>query len=128
MPRRSLGFWTPYSSDLICTLRVSRGPPGWCSPPNISTPNERNAWALRQTVNESQSTHGAVCATALLTICPDAMYRTQPFGVVENLVVTQDLRAGSAFAPMACGTESAKVAAVTLSLYCIEDKIKYSLK
>jgi N-acetylglutamate synthase-like GNAT family acetyltransferase len=35
---------------------------------------------------------GAVCATALLTICPDAMYRAQPFGVVENLVVTQAMR------------------------------------
>jgi len=35
---------------------------------------------------------GAVCATALLTICPDAMYRTQPFGVVENVMVTQAMR------------------------------------
>ena len=34
----------------------------------------------------------AVCATALLTICPDAMYRTQPFGVVENVIVTQGMR------------------------------------
>jgi N-acetylglutamate synthase-like GNAT family acetyltransferase len=35
---------------------------------------------------------GAVCATALLTICPDAMYRAQPFGVVENVIVTQAMR------------------------------------
>ena len=35
---------------------------------------------------------GAVCATALLTICPDAMYRTQPFGVVENVIVTAATR------------------------------------
>lgn len=33
-----------------------------------------------------------VCATALLTICPDAMYRTQPFGVVENVIVTDAMR------------------------------------
>jgi len=38
-------------------------------------------------------TDRAVCATALLTICPDAMYRTQPFGVVENVIVTQAMRA-----------------------------------
>lgn len=37
-------------------------------------------------------TDSAVCATALLTICPDAMYRTQPFGVVENVIVTQAMR------------------------------------
>jgi N-acetylglutamate synthase-like GNAT family acetyltransferase len=35
---------------------------------------------------------GAIGATALLTICPDAMYRAQPFGVVENVVVTVALR------------------------------------
>jgi N-acetylglutamate synthase-like GNAT family acetyltransferase len=37
-------------------------------------------------------TDRAVCATALLTICPDAMYRTQPFGVVENVIVTHAMR------------------------------------
>ena len=35
---------------------------------------------------------GVVCATALLTICPDVMYQAQPFGVVENVVVTQAMR------------------------------------
>ncbi len=35
---------------------------------------------------------GTVCGTVLLTICPDAMYRTQPFGVVENIVVAQSQR------------------------------------
>lgn len=35
---------------------------------------------------------GAVCATALLTICPDVMYGFQPFGVVENVVVKQAMR------------------------------------
>jgi N-acetylglutamate synthase-like GNAT family acetyltransferase len=35
---------------------------------------------------------GIVCGTALLTICPDAMYRAQPFGVVENIIVTQAMR------------------------------------
>ncbi|MDR3406834.1 MAG: GNAT family N-acetyltransferase [Chthoniobacter sp.] len=33
-----------------------------------------------------------VCATALLTICLDAMYGTQPFGVIENIVVTPQMR------------------------------------
>lgn len=36
--------------------------------------------------------YGVVCATALLTLCPDAMYRTQPFGVIENIVVTPTMR------------------------------------
>jgi N-acetylglutamate synthase-like GNAT family acetyltransferase len=35
---------------------------------------------------------GEVCGTVLLTICPDAMYRRQPFGVVENIVVTRAKR------------------------------------
>ena len=35
---------------------------------------------------------GSVCATALLTLCPDAMYRAQPFGVVENVVVASARR------------------------------------
>jgi N-acetylglutamate synthase-like GNAT family acetyltransferase len=35
---------------------------------------------------------GAVCATALLTICPDAMYGNQPFGVIENIIVTEEMR------------------------------------
>jgi N-acetylglutamate synthase-like GNAT family acetyltransferase len=34
----------------------------------------------------------AVCATALLTICPDAMYGAQPFGVIENIIVTEPMR------------------------------------
>ncbi len=35
---------------------------------------------------------GVVRATALLVVCPDAMYRFQPFGVIENIIVTQSLR------------------------------------
>jgi N-acetylglutamate synthase-like GNAT family acetyltransferase len=35
---------------------------------------------------------GAVCATALLTICADVMYQFQPFGVVENVVVARSNR------------------------------------
>ncbi len=46
----------------------------------------------------AQSTHsflmvgclsGRVCATALLAICPDAMYQRQPFGIVENFIVAE---------------------------------------
>ena len=36
--------------------------------------------------------HGIVCGTILFAICPDAMYGTQPFGVVENIIVTQARR------------------------------------
>ena len=32
---------------------------------------------------------GIICATALLTICPDVMYQRQPFGLVENLIVAE---------------------------------------
>jgi len=35
---------------------------------------------------------GTVCATALLNICPDAMYGTQPFGAIENVIVAQGMR------------------------------------
>jgi N-acetylglutamate synthase-like GNAT family acetyltransferase len=35
---------------------------------------------------------GIVCATALLNICADVMYGAQPFGVVENVVVTVGMR------------------------------------
>lgn len=32
------------------------------------------------------------CGTILLSVCPDVMYRTQPFGVIENAIVTQSSR------------------------------------
>jgi N-acetylglutamate synthase-like GNAT family acetyltransferase len=35
---------------------------------------------------------GKVCGTALLSLCQDAMYRSQPFGVIENLIVTASMR------------------------------------
>lgn len=35
---------------------------------------------------------GHVVATAPLTICLDAMYRKQPFGVLENVVVNAETR------------------------------------
>lgn len=35
---------------------------------------------------------GVVCATALLTLCPDVMYQGQPFGLVENLIVLEQHR------------------------------------
>jgi len=35
---------------------------------------------------------GGVHGTALLTICPDVMYRQQPFGVIENMVVGKEMR------------------------------------
>ncbi|RYD65198.1 MAG: GNAT family N-acetyltransferase [Verrucomicrobiaceae bacterium] len=35
---------------------------------------------------------GVVCATALLNVCADVMYVGQPFGVVENVIVSQDIR------------------------------------
>lgn len=35
---------------------------------------------------------GVPCGTALLTVCPDVMYRNQPFGVLENVIVAQASR------------------------------------
>jgi N-acetylglutamate synthase-like GNAT family acetyltransferase len=35
---------------------------------------------------------GIVCATALLTLCPDVMYQRQPFGLVENVIVAERYR------------------------------------
>jgi N-acetylglutamate synthase-like GNAT family acetyltransferase len=35
---------------------------------------------------------GVVCGTLLLTICLDAMYGSQPFGVIENVVVSETRR------------------------------------
>ncbi|RYD24137.1 MAG: GNAT family N-acetyltransferase [Verrucomicrobiaceae bacterium] len=37
-------------------------------------------------------THGTPCGTALLNLCPDVMYGTQPFGGIENIVVTESQR------------------------------------
>ncbi len=42
---------------------------------------------------------GALQATALLNFCVDAMFRTQPFAVIENIVV------GQAFRGRGAGTE-----------------------
>jgi N-acetylglutamate synthase-like GNAT family acetyltransferase len=36
--------------------------------------------------------NGIVCATALLNICTDVMYQAQPFGVIENVIVTGTMR------------------------------------
>jgi N-acetylglutamate synthase-like GNAT family acetyltransferase len=35
---------------------------------------------------------GVVCGTLLLTLCLDAMYGSQPFGVIENVVVSETRR------------------------------------
>lgn len=35
---------------------------------------------------------GSVCATVLISLCPDVMYASQPFAVVENLVVDRGCR------------------------------------
>jgi len=35
---------------------------------------------------------GAVCGTALLTLCLDAMFGNQPYGVLENVVVNESWR------------------------------------
>lgn len=35
---------------------------------------------------------GSVCGSAFLTICRDAMYGDQPFGVVENVIVAASAR------------------------------------
>ncbi|HEY1122901.1 MAG TPA: GNAT family N-acetyltransferase [Haloferula sp.] len=37
-------------------------------------------------------TDGIVSATALLNLCADVMYAGQPFGVVENVIVSGDMR------------------------------------
>jgi N-acetylglutamate synthase-like GNAT family acetyltransferase len=35
---------------------------------------------------------GEICGTALLNICADVMYGTQPFGVIENVIVAASSR------------------------------------
>jgi N-acetylglutamate synthase-like GNAT family acetyltransferase len=35
---------------------------------------------------------GSVCGSAFLTVCRDAMYGDQPFGVVENVIVAASAR------------------------------------
>lgn len=46
---------------------------------------------------------GRVCATALLAICPDAMYQRQPFGIIENFIVAErDRGAGIGRQLMGC--------------------------
>jgi N-acetylglutamate synthase-like GNAT family acetyltransferase len=35
---------------------------------------------------------GVVCGTALLTLCLDAMYGNQPYGLIENVVVAEGQR------------------------------------
>jgi len=32
--------------------------------------------------------HGTICGTALISLCADVMFRSQPFAVVENVVVS----------------------------------------
>jgi N-acetylglutamate synthase-like GNAT family acetyltransferase len=35
---------------------------------------------------------GVVCGSAFLTLCPDAMFGDQPYGVIENVVVAEAWR------------------------------------
>ena len=36
--------------------------------------------------------NGIPCATAILNLCQDVMYGTQPFGLIENIVVSENYR------------------------------------
>lgn len=36
--------------------------------------------------------HGVICGTALLNLCADVMYGTQPFGVIENVIISPSFR------------------------------------
>lgn len=35
---------------------------------------------------------GVICGTALLNLCADVMYRSQPFGVIENVIISPAFR------------------------------------
>ncbi|WP_050031132.1 GNAT family N-acetyltransferase [Verrucomicrobium sp. BvORR034] len=36
--------------------------------------------------------HGVICGTALLNLCADVMYGAQPFGVIENVIISPSFR------------------------------------
>lgn len=64
-------------------------------------PNDPNILVKRERIAElaTGDSHvlvverdGAVIATAFLTLCPDPMYGEQPYGVIENVVVTARAR------------------------------------
>jgi ribosomal protein S18 acetylase RimI-like enzyme len=56
----------------------------------------------------------AVCGSAFLTICLDAMYGFQPYGVVENVIVLPYARGqGAGRALLAAVEESARAARCT---------------
>src|SRR5579862_6623605 len=66
----------------------------WCLTPTINVQPERLAMLA-----EDPHTYllvcvmdGVVCGTAILSLCLDAMYGSQPYGVVENVVVAEDQR------------------------------------
>lgn len=35
---------------------------------------------------------GAICGTALLNLCADVMYGIQPFGIIENVIISPSFR------------------------------------
>src|SRR6202012_5431713 len=45
---------------------------------------------------------GRLSGTATLNLCLDAMYRTQPYGLIENLVVSANARRGGVGKAMMC--------------------------
>jgi N-acetylglutamate synthase-like GNAT family acetyltransferase len=65
---------------------------------------------------------GAVAGSALLTICLDAMYGLQPYGVVENVIVHPALRGKGAGATLLQGLEQVARAARCTKLMLLSTK------
>lgn len=67
---------------------------------------------------------GAVAGTALLTICLDAMYGFEPYGVVENVIVHPALRGKGVGAALMNGLEHVARAAHCTKLMLLSSRLR----
>lgn len=68
---------------------------------------------------------GSVCGSALLTVCRDAMYGAQPFGVVENVIVAAAARGRGAGHELMGAVEAAARAAHCTKLMLLSSSSRH---
>jgi N-acetylglutamate synthase-like GNAT family acetyltransferase len=94
--------------------------------PNIRVRSERIAQIERDSYNFLLvvEVDGEVCGTAFLTICLDPMYDCQPYGVVENVIVSPSVRGRGAGRALSNGIDDIARAAHCTKLMLLSSAVR----
>lgn len=68
--------------------------------------------------------NGEISGTALLSVCMDVMYGTQPFGVVENVIVSSALRGRGVGRALLAEVERRALAADCTKLMLLSSRVR----